>query len=204
MFKNLSSHTLKFLLFTAVLALLTVSFMKPAQGALSKDLEKLLPPRTAVCWYDADRLEDLILNCRGKLTFIFIDNRLGSALQRQKDLESQTGPESDIQPAIYSYARKHGKRKHILILARVESYKFWTFDTEKISVGGYTPKEGDIITGVASNPSSELHFGTTELAGKYDGFIGFYVPDQYVKPGAEIKIGYESDLVDWQVPDKNH
>jgi hypothetical protein len=169
-----------------------------------KDVARLYPARMSVCWHDADRIDELALNARGKLTFFYIDAKLGSALQRLREDQSESGPSSAIPKSVFAYASKYNaKKRHVLFVARVQAPKLWTFDSGKISAGGYSPKESDIITGASSNPYTELRSGARELDRGYDGFIGFFVPAEHVKPGSEIKIGYDTDMTDWKVPSKN-
>ncbi|MDR1650522.1 MAG: hypothetical protein LBR87_01900 [Synergistaceae bacterium] len=169
-----------------------------------KEVQKLLEPRTSVSWYDVDMLEDIALNARGKLTFTYVDPKLGKAMERLREAEIKNGPFSGISQNVFAYAAKYnGRKKHVVFIARVQAPKLWDFDSSKISVGGYSPAERDIITGVSANPFIELRHGVTPLKRGYDGFIGFFVPAEYVKAGEMIKIGFEDYLTDWKVPSKN-
>jgi hypothetical protein len=190
------------ILFSAVI-LFAAATMAPAAEPM-KDIEKLTPPRTAVCFFDGERMSDLVLNARGKLTFVYVDVKLADAYERQKKSEYKGGGQSGIPQQVFAYASKaRQKKKHVLFVARVQALKGWTFDPSLISVGGYSPSEGDIITGVTDNPSRELRFGERELKKGYDGFIGFFVPVENASPGAETYVGYASDRSDWKAPDKN-
>jgi hypothetical protein len=188
----------------AISLLLAFVLSRPVNAATpAKDVEKLLPPRTAVCFFDGERLADLMLNARGKLTFLYVDSRLADALSRQRASDSQYGPLSDIPPQIFAYAAKaKSKKKHTLFVARVQALKGWQFDPAMISVGGYSPSEEDIIKGVSDNPALELR-SATELPKGYSGFIGFMVPDENAKPGTETTVGYGTDREVWAVPAKN-
>jgi hypothetical protein len=169
-----------------------------------KDLGKLTPPRTAICFFDGERVGDLAVNARGKLTFLYVDNKLADALSRQRKQELNQGPSSAVPPQVYAYAPKaRSKKKFALFLTRVQALKGWDFDASLISVGGYRLGEKDIIKGAGDNPARELGYAATELAKGYDGFIGFFVPSENVRPGEEMTIGYGADRVAWIVPDKN-
>jgi hypothetical protein len=169
-----------------------------------KEIEKLTPPRTAVCFFDGEQVSDLVVNARGKLTFIYVDGKLAEALSRQQKLESNQGASSGIPPQIFAYAAKaKSKKQRVLFVARVQAMKGWQFDPAMISVGGYSPTKEDIITGVAGNPSTELRYGVKELQKGYDGFVGFFVPAGNVKPGTETAVGYGNDSAAWTAPDKN-
>ena len=167
-----------------------------------KDIEKLTPPRTIVCYFDGDKLEELVINARGRLTFLFADSKLADALKRQRKAEYDRGGSSGIPSQVFAYATQ-SKKKHALFIVRVQALKKWNFDPSMFSVGGYFPVKEDIITGVSDNPAYELRFGERELYKDYNGFIGFFVPAENVKPGETISLGYAEDRVDWQVPDKN-
>ena len=174
-----------------------------ASGAL-RDVERLTPPRTVVCFFDGESFDDLVLNARGKLTFLCVDGRLADALARQRKAERGSGVASGVPPQIFAYAAKArpgGKR--VLFVARVQALKGWKFDPSLISVGGYSPSKEDIITGVADNSSRELRHGERELAKGYDGFIGFLVPAEKVRPGEATYVSYASDRRDWIAPDKD-
>jgi len=196
-------------LFLALFALAAAAHLvaspKPAEAASPrKDIESLYPARSAVCWYDADILDDLALNARGKITFIYVDAKLGRALGRLREEQRKSGATTDIPQNVFAYAAKYNTRKHqALFAARVQAPKLWEFDSSKLSVGGYSPNEKDIITGGSSNPSIELKSGVRELQKGYNGFIGFFVPDTALTPGTEIQLGYDGYMVDWKVPAKN-
>jgi hypothetical protein len=189
----------------AILISLALALSRPANAASpAKEVEKLLPPRTAVCFFDGERLADLMLNARGKLTFLYVDSRLANALSRQRASDRQYGSMSDIPPQVFAYAAKaKSKKKHVLFIASVSALKGWRFDPAMISIGGYSPSEGDIINGVSDNSALELRYGATELSKGYFGFVGFMVPEENVKPGTEITVGYGTDRETWVVPAKN-
>jgi len=189
---------------TVILAAAALFILAPRATAASplQEIERLAPPRMAVCFFDGDSVADIVVNARGKLTFTYVDGKLAQALSRQRKAEYNGGERSGIPSQIFAYATK-SKRKHALFIARVQALKGWTFDSSMLSVGGYTPVKGDIITGVAENPSLELRFGERDLAKGYNGFIGFFVPIENAKPGETIKLGYATDFIEWQVPDKN-
>ncbi|MDR1965946.1 MAG: hypothetical protein LBQ36_04500 [Synergistaceae bacterium] len=190
--------------FTALASMFAAAGV-PANGATAgKEVEKLMPARTVTCWFDADRIDELILNARGKLTFLMVDGKLGGALKRLNAEKYRTGGMTDIPDNIFQYASKYNARKkHVLLVARVQALKLWAFDSEKISVNGYSPAKEDIITGISSNPFEELRHGAKELAKGYNGFIGFFVPSDYLKQGAEIAIGYDGYVMPWKVPSEN-
>jgi hypothetical protein len=190
----------------AALAVLSVFFQSGTASASVHlgNVEKLLPARTAVCWYDADRLEDLVLNARGRVTFLYVDGKLARALARLKEEQMRNGPVPEIPPQLFAYSNKYNSRKkHVVFVARVEAMKIWEFDSEKISVGGYSPSEKDIIRGVSANPNAELRYGTVSLPKNYHGYIGFFVPLENVKPGTKVKLEYGEDFTDWLVPSQN-
>jgi len=186
----------------AILAVAAAILIWACQAAASpmKDVERLMPPRTVLSFFEGQEFADLVLNARGKLTFLYVDRRLADALRRLRELEySSSGPSSGIPSQVFAYATK-SKRRHVLFITRVQPLKRWTFDPSLLSVGGYSPVKEDIITGISDNPSIELKFGEINLNEGYNGYIGFFVPAENVKPGETINLGYAEDLVEWQVP----
>ena len=201
---NFSNQVLKTVFLFACLAALIHMGTTPARGALDGEAGKLTPARTSICWYDADVIDELVLNARGSITFLYVDTKLGRALAAQRDREFRAGAFSDTPGALYAYAGKYlSRRKYSLFVGTVHANKLWALDTEKISVAGYTPRKEDIITGITDNPFREIRAGVSELPPDYGGFIGFFVPSEYLVPGSTIKIGYDSYLRDWRVPGKN-
>ena len=173
-----------------------------ANASPMADIERLMPQRTIVSHYEGQDLGGLVVNARGKLTFFYIDDRLADALRRRQREERDRGELSEIPRQVFGYATK-SKRGHVIFIARVQALKGWTFDPSMLSVGGFSPAGEDIITGISSNPIFELEFAERALPVGYDGFIGFFVPVGNAPRGEAINLGYASDLVDWQVPDRN-
>jgi hypothetical protein len=204
MMEKFSNRALKTVFLLSSLAAFIYMATAPAYGAPDGEVEKLTPARTSVCWYDADMIDELVLNARGSITFLHVDAKLGRALAARRDREFRTGAFSNTPDALYAYAGKYlAKRRHSLFVGTIHANKLWTLDTGKISVAGYAPRKEDIITGVTDNPFREIRAGVSELPSGYDGFIGFFVPSEYLVPGSTIKIGYDSYLYDWLVPGKN-
>ena len=164
------------------------------------EIERLMPPRTVVCHFEAQDVAGLMVNVRGKLTFLYVDRKLSQALSRQRRAEYDRGEFSRIPAQIFAYATK-SKRKHVLFVTRVQALKGWNFDSSMLSIGGFSPAKEDIIIGISDNPAQELRFGERNLAAGYEGFIGFFVPAESVKPGETINLGYATDSVEWIVPE---
>ena len=188
----------------AVLLLLAYCASSPAFGANTADeIERLSEPRTAVCWFEGDMIGDIVVNARGRIAFLYMDSRLAATYSRQRERDMKSGPSSLVPPHLMAYASKYGaKKKHVLFVASVKALKRWEFDTEKISVAGYSPAKGDILTGITGSTLMELRPGVSVLGKDYEGYVGFYVPADRVKSGTGIKIGYDADLTDWKVPAK--
>ena len=199
---KLSSRAARSAISAALAVLLPFSWPGAAyaSGRL-EDVEKLLPARTAACWHDADRLDNLALNARGKITFIYVDGLLAKALAGLREEQAERGPSPEIPQQMFAYSRKYNsRRKYAVFIARIDALKIWEFDSEKISAGGYFPSEKDIISGVSANSYTELRHGTAELPKNYRGYIGFFVPVENARPGTKIKLGYGDDIVEWAVP----
>jgi hypothetical protein len=188
----------------AALLLLVCCAASSAFGAdIAEEIERLSEPRTAVCWFEGDVIGNVVVNSRGRITFLYMDSRLASAFSRQNERDRKNGRPSSLAPHLTAYATKHGaKKKHVLFVASVRALKRWDFDTEKITVAGYSPAKGDILTGVTGSTLMELRPGVSPLGKGYEGYVGFFVPADRVQAGTEIKIGYGPDLADWNVPAK--
>lgn len=186
------------LLFLACLA------SSPAFGGNTQDeIERLSEPRTAVCWFEGDMIGDIVVNARGRITFLYMDSKLSAALSRRRERDTGAVPSSRVPSYLTSYAHKYGsKKKHVLFVASVKALKNWDFDTEKLSAAGYSPAKDDILTGVTGSTLMELRPGVSALGKNYEGYVGFFIPADRLKPGTEIKIGYDADLIDWKVPAK--
>ena len=170
-------------------------------GDIPDEIERLSVPRTAVCWFEGDMVGDIVVNARGRITFLDMDSKLAAALSRRKERDMRTGPSYRVPSHFMAYASKHGsKKKHVLFVASVKALKRWEFDTEKLSVAGYSPAKDDILTGVTGSTLMELRHGARVLGKDYEGYVGFFVPADRVRAGTEIKIGYDTELIDWKVP----
>ena len=84
-------------------------------------------------------------------------------------------------------------RKKALFIVNLEANKLWTVEEEKISVGGYHLTKTDVISSSWKNP-----FGTVDAGTSWQ--FAFVVPQDKVKPGTEIMVGYGDDLIKWKVP----
>jgi hypothetical protein len=188
----------------AVLLLLSCFAASPASGGNTPDeIERLSEPRTAVCWFEGDMIGDIVVNARGRITFLYIDSKLAAALSRQRERDMKTGPSSRVPSHLMAYASKRGsKKKHVLFVASIKALKRWEFDTEKLSVAGYSPAKDDVLTGITGSTLMELRHGARVIQKDYEGYVGFFIPADRVKPETEIKIGYDADLIDWKVPAK--
>jgi hypothetical protein len=188
----------------AALVFLACCTASPAFGGSTPDeVERLSEPRTAICWFEGSMVGDIVVNARGRITFLYMDSKLASALSRQKTRDMKTGPSSRVPQHLMAYASKHGsKKKHVLFVASIRALKRWEFDTEKLSVAGYSPAKDDIVTGVTGSALMELRHGARLLQKDYEGYVGFFVPADMIQAGTEIKVGYDADLVDWKVPAK--
>ncbi|MDR1134497.1 MAG: hypothetical protein LBL05_10065 [Synergistaceae bacterium] len=186
----------------AVLFLLACCAVSPAYGRdAANEIERVSEPRTAVCWFEGDAIGDVVVNARGRVIFLYMDSGLAAAFSRQKQRDMKNGPSSSVPPHLTAYASKYGsKKKHVLFVASVKALKRWDFDTEKLSVAGYSPAKDDVLTGVTGSTLMELRPGVSALGKDYEGYVGFFVPADRIQAGTEIKIGYGADLVGWKVP----
>lgn len=190
------------LLLAALLA--AALFPVSAEAARKDDIQKTADRRTIFCWVEGAVFEDLVMNARGRLSFLYVDSRMGGALQKLRTSGSREDAPAEFSEMLLAYTGQYAARKgQILFAVQIVASKPWTFDTSLIHVGGFTPAPDDFVTAVRQNPEAELRHGITELPSGYEGILSFYVPASQLKPGTEIEIGYGEDKTAWRVPAKN-
>ena len=153
-------------------------------------IQKLLLPRSVVCWVEGALFGDIVLGARSRLDFVCVDRKLGDAL-------SNLSPDSTGGDNLYSvpeWLRVYGKdyKKEpgkTLFVLKIESFKPWSFDTSLIFIGDYQVKSGDVITGIMLDPSYEIKGGVTGLPGDYSGQVSFFVPSSLLK-NSTLSVGY--------------
>ncbi len=168
-----------------------------------EEAQKFFERRLIRVWFEGMALDDLVLGARGKLTFLYVDARMGSAIQR---LGTSSGNEMPPETAkhLLSYTGNYGRRKgHTLFAVSVEAFKHWSFDPAELTVAGYQLTDEDLVTGVIGDRRYEISPGLNELPADYTGMFSFYVPTDRLKPGTEIEIGYGEYTTTWTVPTKN-
>lgn len=177
-----------------------LSFLTVADAA---DFQRLLDARTATCWVEGEALDELVLNARGRLTFVCVDRKMGEFLRSardEKDPWKKGGPPQWLRFFGQNYARRKGQT---LFVANIGASKPWTFDTGLLTVAGRAAEEGDILRGVIADPQKEIPPGQSELPSGYEGVLAFFAPTSLLKAGTEIEIGYGSDVVKWKIPGRN-
>lgn len=185
----------------AVLALLIGAFSASAE--LTKAEREFLERRIAVCYFEGMDLGELVVGARGCLTFLYVDERMGSALQSRGAPSDGSLPNAMAQHLLrYSggYARRKG---YIMFVVAVEAFKNWELDTADLHVGGYAPADGDFVTGALGDPRYEVSPGKNLLPPKYSGLFSFYAPASAFAPGSTVELGLGDHSVSWQVPAKN-
>lgn len=151
-----------------------------------KDLNSLLDERQTDCWVEGELFGDLVLGSRGTIQFIYLDEKLSKAISEEQGL----APWVDD---LNQYYGSPETRKKVLFIANLEANKPWTVEEEKISVGGYHLTKKDVISSSWKNP-----FGTVDAGTSWQ--FAFVVPQDKVKPGTDIMLGYGEDLIKWKVP----
>jgi len=171
------------LLLTFTIIAYPLSFRAEAN---QNDINSLLEERQTDCWVEGERLGELILGSRGTIQFIYLDAKLSKAISTEQGL----APWVDD---LNQYYGSPETRKKVLFIVNLEANKLWTVEEEKISVGGYHLTKTDVISSSWKNP-----FGTVDAGTSWQ--FAFVVPQDKVKPGTEIMVGYGDDLIKWKVP----
>lgn len=175
-----------------------------AEAAKREDLVAILERRSINCWPEGVVFEDLVIGARGKLTFFYIDSKLGNALQRLKTSGNEGMPDDRMPQILTQFSGKFMTQKDTtLFVVYIEGYKPWVFDTRKILVDGEALADEAVVTGILANPEAELLPGENELPSDYMGAMSFIVKNEILKPGREIAIGYGEDVTNWKVPGRN-
>jgi len=154
--------------------------------ASTKDLNSLLDERQTDCWVEGELFGDLVLGSRGTIQFIYLDAKLSKAISAEQGL----APWVDD---LNQYYGSPETRKKALFIANLEANKPWTVEEQKISIGGSHLTKKDVISSSWTNP-----FGTVDAGTSWQ--FSFVVPQDKVKPGTEIMVGYGDDLIKWKVP----
>ena len=188
-----------------VLALAMALLLPVAAAAAPKNAEaqKFFERRLIQTWVEGMAIDELVLGARGKLTFLYVDARMGAAIQK---LGTSAGDGMPAETAKYllNYTGNYGRKKGwTLFTVSVEAFKHWSFETAELSVAGYRPTDDDLVTGVVGDRRYEISPGVNELPADYAGMLSFYVPTDRLKPGTEIEVGYGEYTTTWKVPGKN-
>lgn len=165
---------------------LVFSCISTLQAADKEDIEMLLSDRQTDCWVEGELFGDLVLGARGTIQFIYLDAKLSKAISNKVTLASWVDD-------LNQYFGSPETRNKALFIANLEANKPWTVEEEKISVGGYSLTKKDVISSSWKNPFGNIDAGTNWQ-------FAFVVPEEFVKPGSEITVGYGEDLVKWRVP----
>lgn len=170
-------------------------------GAADRD-EEMLAARSAVIYHEGMDLDGLVIGARGKLTLIYVDAKLKAGIMQQGAATDKNTPDEQMK-LVANYASHAGGRKGMtLMLAVVETFKSWRFDTADVSIGGWSPSPDDVIAGLAGTSRSEIKPGTNELPKEWRGLYAFYVPDDRLPRGEEISIRLGESEKKWRVPNK--
>ncbi|MDL2264373.1 hypothetical protein LJC31_06940 [Synergistaceae bacterium OttesenSCG-928-I11] len=189
-----------------IILLLALALLVPlAAAAAPKNAEaqKFFERRLIRVWFEGMAIDELVLGARGKITLLYVDAKMGAAIQKLGSSASDEMP-ADTARHLLSYTGNYGKKKgHTLFTASVEAFKHWSFDPAELTVGGYRPTDGDLVTGVIGDRRYEISPGINELPSGYAGMFSFYVPNDHLKAGTEIEVGYGEHTTTWKVPSKN-
>lgn len=190
------------ILFCAALFALLAASGAPAME-LSSAERAFLDRRTAVCYIGGMALDDIVIGASGKLTFIYVDRRLGAAIQDRGAPRDGTLPDVMSQHLMHYTSAYSSKKGRVLIAVAAESFKNWTLDTSQLRIGGYAPTAEDFTRGATGDRRYEITYGENLLAPGYSGMFSLFVPTDALKPGTEVEIGIGDDVVTWKVPTKN-
>jgi len=175
------------IVFAAVCVASQCAFAGGGETMFSEGYENLVPARMTQCYVEGEKLGDLLLNSRGVIDFIYLDEALSNAVTQSRGV-----PEWFSNCNVY-YEANGGQGKAVFVIKLV-AYKPWQIDIKQFSIGGYHLSEKDALTSSLNNP-----FGK-DARDEDDWVFVLAVPKQYVKPGSEIQLGYGKYLANWKVP----
>lgn len=174
-----------------------------ASAELSKVEREFLDRRRAICYFEGMDLGEIVVGARGCMTFLYIDKRMGEALQARGTPADGSLPDM-MSNHLLKYAGSYARRKgYVMFVVAVEAFKNWEIETSQIRVGGYSPKDEDFVTGVLGDPRYEISPGSNLLPPSYKGMFSFYVPASEVEPGSSVELGLGEYTTSWRVPGKN-
>ena len=161
-----------------------------AESTRLRGIQKLLFPRSVICWVEGTDFGDLILGARGRIDFVCVDRKLGDALSNLTPDGSGGDNSYTVPEWLRIYAKDYTKMpKKTLFVLKIQAHKPWEFDTSALFIGDYRIKNEDIITGVMLDPSFEIKGGINALPGDYSGQVSILVPSDLLKK-TSLKVGY--------------
>ena len=161
-----------------------------AQSARLSGIQKLLFPRSVICWVEGTDFGDLVIGARGRIDFVCVDRKLGDALSGLTADSSGGDNLYSVPEWLRVYAKDYTKEaKKTLFVLKIQSFKPWKFDTSELFIGDYRIKDDDVLTGIMIDPSFEIKGGVTELPGDYSGQISLLVPSELLKKSS-LSVGY--------------
>jgi hypothetical protein len=153
----------------------------------SEEYENYIPARMTQCYVEGEKLGELLLNSRGVIDFIYLDDTLSNSITQSRGV-----PEWLSDNNMY-YSANGGQGKAVFVVKLI-AYKPWQVDLKQFSVGGYHFKNSDVLTSSMNSPFDK------DARDADDWVFVLAVPNQYVKPGSVIQLGYGKYLSDWKVP----
>lgn len=184
-----------------LLVLPAASAVFAADARKATKFEKMLAPRTIVCWIGGVELGGLMIGSQAKMTFVCLDRKLGAEMTRLRP-DERDGAEYDSVPG---WLRESGnyymkQKGRTFFAVQVSAAKSWNLELDKIRVGDYTVAKEDAQIGLSMGNFFRKDSGILALPGGCTGEFGFYVPSELLKPGAQLQVGYGDNLESWTVP----
>ncbi|MEG1501873.1 MAG: hypothetical protein RR272_04665 [Synergistaceae bacterium] len=178
----------KMIRFVALAFIIVVLIQTQAIAKMSDGLAALLNERQTNIWVEGEFLGDFILGSRGRIEFIYLDEKLSRAIAEEHTLAQWVDE-------LNQYFGSPATEKKALFLVQLEVNKPWSFNVSDLVIGDYKPKKEDIISLSWRNPDETLQSET-----KWQ--FAFVVPESIVYKNKSIKLGYKEDVTEWKIPQK--
>jgi|GEM_PF-5016976 len=191
--------------YKALLAALCLSLLSAAvcfaDASKMTKFEKMMSIHAISVMVGGAEFEGLLIGSQGKLTFVCLDRKLGAYMMGLRP----EGRGADDYNRVPSWLRQCGnyymKRKGRTFFAvQVSAGKQWNFDLGKIRVGEYTVAFEDLEADLPIMRFAEGDGMVRDLPISFQGELGFYVPNDMLKPGALLSVGYGDNVTQWTVP----
>lgn len=157
----------------------------PAWGA--SNLEALKEPRSAVIYIEGQKVADVIVGSKAKVTFLYVDDKL------KKEMERNLQQLSSVEEWMLSDAVKARVKKMVPVIVTCEAFGHLYFAPESVSVNGEPVTRRQLFTNLDARTVGDV---------APDDFVWFVIglPKSTAAPGQKITYSVGEWKTDFTVP----